>query len=425
MAQYNNPIRRNRYYDQRQQDGLIQAMNNRVFVPEAPILPAVPGGVAAPAAPGQVNNPFFKGDGPDEYELPQGVQYYGDGGSQTSVPMEEFVLQAEAQMQADEARARTNEGIMTGDINPKNPFAAAVLQAQGVEITAGMLGQKALEPDEVIKNIYGPRVANGSLPTAEDDLVIQARRKREAEARAKVESFIAKNRESLTVHDEAGFWQQHYQTFPEFGEGRQPPKTRDEVFADQRRAEEEQFKTETREVAAALGLKSLPFKRDKDGGISTDVGTLQMIAASINAQRDIRAGAGREIMASVQRQEKAIIAALGTAPKNLRTPEGRAWLVKKNAADQKIAALYTDADKRMTQTKAIPDNSIPRNEPVPGESGVPGDPAQNENGRLSFNTPAELDAGLKAGTVVPGVPFMYKGVLIQVDENNKPSKVNR
>lgn len=414
MAQYNyNSYRRpsaSRYNPQA----------DRIFVPVAP----GPG-------PQVVENPFFQGEQPQQYEQPQGVQHYGTGVHEEPIDKlayaygeeakaEALKVQAEAQAAADTARAKANEGIMTGDINPANPAAAAVLDAMGVEVTAGMFGKSALEPDELIKNVYGPRVAAGSLPSAEDDLVIQSRRRREAEARAKVDSYIAKNYDNLAVGDIAGLYNQHYQTFPEFGPDREPPKTREEMFAEQKKAEEEQFKSETQGIAQKLGLPNLPFKRDKDGTITTDVGTLQMVTSSMNMERSAREAAGREVTSSVNRQMQALDLELGTKPANLRSVEGRAWLVKEAAINKKKAKLLSDAETRLKGMGAIGSVSG-----EVGQDSVAPEPVPDENGKLNFNSSQELGSALQQKSIQPGIPFTYRGVMMVVDENYKPRKVSK
>lgn len=415
MAQYNyNSYRRpsaNRYNPQA----------DRIFVPVAP----GPG-------PQEVVNPFFQGDANAiEYEQPQGVQHYGSGVHEEPIDKlayaygeeakaEALKVQAEAQAQADTARAKANEGIMTGDINPANPAAAAVLDAMGVEVTAGMFGKSALEPDELVKNIYGPRVAAGSLPSAEDDLVIQSRRRREAEARTKIDSYVAKNYDNLSVSDIAGFYNQHYQTFPEFGPDRDPPKTREEIFAEQRKAEEAQFKQETQAIAQKLGLPGLPFKRDKDGSISTDVGTLQMVTSSMNMEKSARDAAGRQLTQSVSRRLQALDLELGTKPANLRSVEGRAWLAKEAEVNKKKAAILSQADEQLKGMGAVGSVSGELADQVQAPAPVP-----DENGKLTFNSSQELGSALQQKAIQPGIPFTYRGVLMVVDENYKPRKVNQ
>lgn len=434
MAQYNyNAYRRpspSRSYGRN--SGSFYDVNrnaDRIFVPTG----SAPG-------PQEVENPYFQGDASAiEYEQPQGTQYFGSGVGEEAIDKLAYAYgqeakltaqetQAKAQLAADNARARANEGIMTGDINPMNPAASAVLDAMGVEVTAGMMGKSALEPDEVIKNIYGPRVAAGSMPSTMDDLVIQSRRRREAEARAKIDSFIGKNQSNLTEGDIAGFYQQHYASFPEFGPERQPPKTREEIFQEKQQAEEAAYQETWQPIATKFNLPKMPSRRDKDGNIQVDATAAQMMMNAATSERQVREGMGRAITSRVQNQIKALDAMLGSKPQNLRSPEGRAWLQKESEINKQKATVYENANKEAAQMKAfINPNEV---NDAPEMSEVPADPTSavdpNTGGTRKYTNRETFLEDVKAGRIGPNTPIlMPNGTLQAFDENGKFYPVNR
>jgi hypothetical protein len=439
MAQYNNPRYRRPstrpvYSQPRATAGLAHAMNNRVFVPDEPILPAAPGGIGTPAPAGEVNNPFFQGEGPAEFQAPQVTQYYGDGGSQTSMPMEEFLYQQqgkleaqkhlqETQLEVDKARMSVNESLMTGEMDPGNPLVVESMQAMGMEVTPSMLGQKTPNPNLVIQNIYGAGVASGNVPNKQQNMIIEARRTSFANAQARKNQYIEENRESLTESDILSFEKQLYDSYPEFSEGIQAPKTSDEILAERDEAQKQDFIKRTQPIAQQYGMTEMPYKKGKDGTIEIDATATQaMMAAKNNSRSNLNAVSSQayNLMTAKNRE---VDASLPPKPSSEFAPGYDVWLAKYTEAQKQKAQNakeyreYVEAAGMSPDPRSVDDSSLKEGAVTPKAEAV--------SEEIPAYSAASIDAAAEKGLIQPGVPLYYEGVLGTFDANGKWTSLNR
>lgn len=275
----------------------------------------------------------------------------------------------------------------------------------------GILGGEYDRQPAAFAEVYRPAItafASGQMPSAETDAIIMSRRRKEGAQRAAIGDYLSQHAGAMSEGEVADLWQQHYQQYPEFSEGQQPPQTREEQIAQKRTEEEETFRGMLDEFTTANGLGSIPVRRNEKGVLEPIVNIETMVSNNRQLAAQSEATTVRNATAAFNARMKVLKGQLPAKPHVTAPPsEQQAWqqLFDQNQAEQQAA--FEEFNRAIAPGGAAPESFTP---PAPADTPQQLPPVDLESGPAA-------ERAFDNGRIVPGQPFRIDGVLFYFDEN--------